>query len=103
MQHLLDGQELLLLMNKIDKEVEEAQHFMPHLPRIRISAKKGVGIDELEQFLVDSISQSNLENSSVEHNIRHINILEKIQTGLEDIEMAFEQSVPSDLIAIDKY
>lgn len=98
-------QQLVLIVNKID-EVENMAASEDTLKSlgwllVLISAKNGQGVLALEELLVDAINKAPMDDGVVAHNVRHINMLEKVKDALQQIEIAFEQALPTDLIAID--
>lgn len=97
----------VVVINKCDLESGfEDGSIIPHVMAkkiLRVSAKTGEGIDELEQTLarlaVEEITGA-YENP-VMANLRQIEALENAKNSMEDATRALSNSVPPDLTAID--
>lgn len=70
--------------------------------KLYISAKKGEGIAELKQKLFDRVNKGsiNAENTVVT-NARHQEALLKVMNCLNDIEIAMENNISGELLALD--
>lgn len=70
--------------------------------KLYISAKNGEGIAELKQKLFDSVNKGsiNAENTVVT-NARHQEALLKVMDCLNDIEIAMENNISGELLALD--
>jgi tRNA modification GTPase len=86
---------VLFLANKVDlnSSIKDA---MP------ISAKNGVGIQELKQQLVETITGSfDLQNETIVSNARHYEALLKTAEALEKVRLDLDNGTTGDFIALD--
>jgi len=94
------------VLNKYDKweESNRSKGIWKDLNSIghHISAKSGEGIVELKQLLFDKVNkgQINAENTIVT-NARHHDALMKVMECLNDIEVAMQQNISGELLALD--
>lgn len=91
-------QTLLLLMNKTDlcqpAEVVE--------PALFVSAKTGVGLDQLRSKLVEAgKSLMNVQNTILVTNVRHFEALKHASESLTAVQRGLDEGVPTDLVAQD--
>lgn len=106
---LQDDQMLAVLINKIDKsdysKVEKQYKQLKingKYPIILISAKKNLYIDEIIQFLIESIKYNNqLFNDIIVTNVRHYESLKYVFEAGERILRGLEINNPEDLLAQD--
>lgn len=69
---------------------------------IFISAKEGVGLDELRTNMVASVQTGKVNSdTTLVTNARHVEALQKLYSALVDVEQAAQDRVPGDLMAID--
>ncbi len=99
----LQDKELILIINKSDIEVleKEFQNSIHGYKPIFISAKKRENIDELVNKMLELSHIGDISNKVMLTNQRHYQEMLRIFETIEIIEKAFENNLPSDLIAID--
>lgn len=69
---------------------------------IFISAKHGVGLDELRAKMVACVQTGKVDgDTTLVTNARHVEVLQKLYSALVDVEQAAQERVPGDLMAID--
>ena len=69
---------------------------------LSLSAKEGLGIDELRKALVSTLSLPHLSPSDlVVSNARHYALLTKAQSALEQVRTALTEGLPTDLVTPD--
>jgi tRNA modification GTPase len=95
-----EGIQYLLVGNKAD---EAGKALLPQEEHsIYISAKKGEGVDVLQQKLFDlAVADTVEKDQTVITNARHVDALQKIETALQDIQNGLRDGVPGDLVALD--
>jgi tRNA modification GTPase len=87
---------VLLVLNKVDINSVEIEN------SIAISAKKGLGIDNLKSKLVELIIGSfDLQNETIVANARHHEALLKTATALEKAQFDLDNGTTGDFIAMD--
>jgi tRNA modification GTPase len=93
----------LLVGNKCDVISHDALlKKLPFENIIFISAKEGLGIDQLKnQLLKKSLSGDINTEDTIVTNARHVEALQKLQTTLADVASGIEEEIPGDLLAID--
>jgi|WetSurMetagenome_2_1015567.scaffolds.fasta_scaffold00001_270 tRNA modification GTPase len=100
---------LIILINKTDtgdnpgrEEFENNLDLAENEILLFISAKNGLGIDELKQMLNSlSGSDKSLTESVIISNARHYEALRKVADSLERVEQGLAAGIPDDLVAID--
>ena len=99
----LQDKELILIINKSDIEAleKEFQNSIHGYKPIFISAKKRENIDELVNKMLELSHIGDISNKVMLTNQRHYQEMLRIFETIEIIEKAFENNLPSDLIAID--
>ena len=92
-----------LLQNKIDNVDSDKLDTMPPetVNEIRISAKKGIGIDTLKEVLEKKASQSIDRTKDILVNQRHALLLRQSASDLSDALTAIESKLENEIIAID--
>ncbi len=103
-EHITDkDKKFIIIINKIDLMVETPNHFreLIDLDTIFISAKRKENISMLKDMLLKSINIEDYNNSTILTNTRHYDSLFKAQNAVEKINLAFDNKIPTDLIAID--
>ena len=93
-------QKLIVLLNKSDL-IENQINSDDKLQIISISAKEHMGIQELEEALLDYVRSFDIQSGSIVTNARHIQAFENANAALERVLQAFEADIPTDLVAID--
>jgi tRNA modification GTPase len=112
MQSLLDeyksyihhqNKHFILVANKIDKLHEIPSHLkeLLELETVFVSAKRKENIHLLAETLVNHVKNDSLGEDILVNNSRHYEALRHALASIETIEKGFENSLPTDLIAID--
>jgi len=96
-----ENQKLIVIINKVDKTPLTFNYSDIDNTIISISAKNGNNIDKLELELLNYIKSFNIEDKSIVTNARHLEALKNTNQTLENILQAYENGIPTDLIAID--
>lgn len=99
----LSGKHVIVALNKSD-----LPHAMPsslQFPVIEISAKTGIGIDDLKHALARLTTQSLALSSSTDDallsNVRHRDALQRVQQALNNVSRGLAVGTPADLLAVD--
>ena len=67
-----------------------------------ISAKLGVNMDKLEDFLVDAAAIPSMDADAViVTNVRHYEALRKALTNIQDVRRGLNDDIPGDLVSLD--
>ena len=67
-----------------------------------ISAKLGVNMDKLEDFLVDAAAIPSMDADAViVTNVRHYEALRKALTNIRDVRRGLNDGIPADLVSLD--
>ncbi len=99
--HLADGQQLIVVVNKIDS-VQDSRFKIQDYTPIEISAKKKEGLKILIEALSKTINLSPIAaNETIVTNVRHYEALQRAQEALTRVEKSFSSAIPTDLIAQD--
>lgn len=93
----------IVVANKIDMLQETPSHFrdLVNIETVFISAKRKENISQLKEMLIDAANVNIDGENTVLTNIRHYEALQHASEAIDDIFNAFENKVPTDLIAID--
>jgi tRNA modification GTPase len=93
---------LILVANKIDHLNELPKHFTDweEYAIAFISAKRNVNIDDIRELLTQHIDQKNITDTALLTNVRHYDIMLKIEDEITKIESGFTQKLPTDLIMV---
>jgi tRNA modification GTPase len=93
---------LIIVANKIDQLNELPKHFTEweEYDIAFISAKRNVNIDDIRELLTQHIDQKNITDNAMLTNVRHYDIMLKIQDEISQVENGFAQKLPTDLIVI---
>ena len=70
-----------------------------HINKIRISAKTGVGLDELKHAIVAPFKE--VGDRAMLSNLRHFEAMIRLLAAIRQVRQGLEQGTPSDLVAID--
>ncbi|MEG1556329.1 MAG: tRNA uridine-5-carboxymethylaminomethyl(34) synthesis GTPase MnmE [Bacteroidales bacterium] len=99
----LTDKKFIIIANKIDQLNEIPPQFNKwnDLNIIYLSAKRSVNIDALKEALVNYVNNHHLSENTLLTNVRHYDIMNKINESIESIEEGFANRIPIDLIAID--
>jgi tRNA modification GTPase len=96
LMRLHPDKQVLLVLNKVDINSVEIEN------SIAISAKKGLGIDQLKSKLVELIIGSfDLQNETIVANARHHEALLKTASALEKAQYDLDNGTTGDFIAMD--
>jgi tRNA modification GTPase len=93
---------LIIVANKIDELSELPKLFTDwnEYDIAFISAKRNVNIDDIRELLTQYIGQQKITDTTLLTNIRHYDIMLKIQEEIYKIEDGFANQLPTDLIVI---
>jgi len=93
---------LIIVANKIDQLQELPLQFTKwnDYDIAFISAKRNVNIDDIRDLLMKHIDQQEITDTALLTNIRHYDIMLKIEEEINKIEDAYEQKITTDLIVI---
>ena len=96
------NKKLIIVANKIDELNELPKHFTDwnEYDIAFISAKRNVNIDEIRDFLTQHIDQKKITDTTLLTNIRHYDIMLKIEEEIRKIEDGFTAQISTDLIVI---
>lgn len=91
---------VLLLANKTDISQEKVEN--REIPTLYISAKAGIGIEELKEKLVSLVSGDfNMANETIVSNVRHYDALRRTAESLEKAKFNLENNITADWVAMD--
>jgi len=92
----------VVLGNKLDLRNSEQSNWNFETPMIPISAKTGLGIEELKAWLVDkTLGSFDTQNDTIVTNARHVDALNKTRDSLEKAKYGLETNVTGDFVAMD--
>lgn len=91
---------LMLIQNKIDR-IENYHKMENRTSELYISAKNGMGINELTQYISNEAMNSINREQDVLLNLRHYAILEKVKENLENALTSIDENLENEFIAID--
>jgi len=101
---LLENKPGLLVINKCDLPVViDVDGFLPNLPRVRISALTGEGLDTLESAIVETVFSGQVlaSDALLVSNPRHKDILQRAHDHVLAARQTHAQGLPADFVAID--
>jgi len=101
---LLENKPSLLVINKCDLPVViDVDGFLPNLPRVRISALTGEGLDTLELAIVETVFSGQVlaSDALLVSNPRHKDILRRAHDHVLAARQTHAQGLPADFVAID--
>lgn len=91
---------VLVLANKTDISQEKVENC--EIPMLYISAKAGIGIDELKEKLVSLVTGDfNMANETIVSNVRHYDALRRTAESLEKAKYNLENNITADWVAMD--
>ena len=102
------GKQLLLLFNKCDKADKACQarllaHFAEvEAPKLFLSAKQRIGLEELESLLLQAAALPEVsQNALIVTNIRHYEALTRALTSIRRVQAGLQTSLSGDLVSQD--
>ncbi|MBP2642342.1 MAG: mnmE 1 [Firmicutes bacterium] len=104
---LIQKRKCIVLINKSDLtevlEVKEVRDKLPDKPVISISVLHGIGLEQVSQAIKDLVysGQVSQGEAAFVNNIRHVDILEKTKSSLEEVMKTISNAMPPDCIVID--
>jgi len=94
--------QFVTIINKSDLLSEGERMEYAVLNPIYISAKQGLGIEELKDELLNQVNLSNINTEDVMvTNIRHVEALQHTQEALEKVLYGIDNPITSDFLAMD--
>ncbi len=100
MQEKCNGKSLILVVNKIDEHPTEVKEYA--LKAIRISAREGLNLEELEKAILEAADIPEIHaNDVIVTSTRHYESLLQAQGNLERVAQAMDAGLSGDLIAED--
>lgn len=106
--NLIKDKKVLVLINKIDIadnaiETDQLKQLIGYSDVLEISAQKDIGLDRLEQSILDLVFQGRITaaDNVLVSNSRHKHALERAKQHLLEVGRGMQQSVPPDLVSID--
>ena len=106
-KELNDKEEVLVLLNKADKEAvickESLSEYFSEDKMIETSMEDGRGIFELEDRIKDMVYKGNISASEnvLVTNVRHLNLINKALISLQEALISSKDNQPFELIEID--
>lgn len=101
-QSQVNNQKLIIVHNKIDLECSIDTLLETHVPVISISAKQNIGIDLLEDALIEAADIPEIkENDIVVTSARHYEALVRAGEALQRVNDGLRTTMPTDLLAED--
>ena len=93
---------LIIVANKIDQLNELPKHFSDweEYDIAFISAKRNVNIEEIRDLLSQHVDHHNIAETTLLTNVRHYDVMLKIEEEINKIESGFTQNLSTDLIVI---
>lgn len=95
-----EDQKLICVFNKSDKVKVDDRVNLKDIG-LFISAKNGKEIDDLKSVLVNQVKKEEPESDTVITNMRHYEILQKVQQSIVKIQEGMESQISGDLLAMD--
>ncbi len=103
---LIKGKKVLVILNKADKEpvlTDSDLSFLSDYPVVRISAKEGSGIEDLEAKIEEMFLMGEIvsDNEIFITNIRQAEELKKVLESLDLVKDSLSKGLPEDFYSID--
>lgn len=103
------GKNVVLIFNKSDAAPSGGMRGVASAPQmgerayqtLRVSAKFGDGIGELEHMLVEAVRSQMPPDDTLVTNLRHFEALGHIRDAMQHVDEGLRQKVPADLVSID--
>jgi tRNA modification GTPase len=97
LQQSYPGKRMIVIANKSDMHALSLSQ-----EEIGISAKEGVNIDALKDWMVHQITQgSDIQNETIISNIRHRDALTRTREALQQAKTGLETNITGDFVAMD--
>ena len=91
-----------VVANKIDQDNQpKLSKKLTAFSPLLISAKEKTGIEALQKKLVEHVSQNAQESDTIVVNARHYEAFSNALSDLEKVEIALNDQIPGDLLAMD--
>ena len=98
----LEGKKVICVLNKCDLGVEEWSVAGSQWPVVRVSAKRGDGIDDLKAAMIDAVrGELPADGDVLLSNARHYHALQRVQEALAHVDEGLADGTPADLLAVD--
>jgi tRNA modification GTPase len=100
---MAQGQNMIAVLNKCDLPITlDANQIPQSISKVRISATKGFGLDQLKSVILNQIIHSEIEGAElIVSNVRHTDALKRALNHLEHFILSLSQNLPAELIALD--
>ena len=98
-----ESKHFIFVANKIDQlgELPSQIKEILELDTVFVSAKRKENIHLLADTLINIVKEFNITNDVIVSNSRHYQALTNANNALEQVDIGFENNIPTDLIAID--
>ena len=98
-----ESKHFIFVANKIDELAELPSHIKEilELDTVFVSAKRKENIHLLADSLINIVKKFNITNDVIVSNSRHYQALVNANNAIKQVEVGFNNEVPTDLIAID--
>ena len=98
----LSGKKVICVLNKCDLEVEEWNMANGEWPVVRVSARRGDGLEALKDAMLEAVrDELPADGDVLLSNARHSNALQQVQEALSHVADGLDTGVPADLLAVD--
>ena len=98
----LEGKKVICVLNKCDLGVEEWSVAGSQWPVVKVSAKRGDGIDDLKAAMIDAVrGELPADGDVLLSNARHYHALQRVQEALAHVDEGLADGTPADLLAVD--
>jgi len=104
---LLVNRPAIILLNKTDLPIkidtDEVARLAPGIPQLKISAVQELGLDKLEESIVNMVFSGQVQQSegSFVSNVRHLDLLRQAKGHLTDVLATISMAMPPDCIVVD--
>ena len=99
-QSTYQDKKIVIIANKVD--IDDRPLDTARRPVMRISAKAGIGIEDLKQRLVALVQGDfNMANETIVSNVRHFDALKRTAESLEKAKYDLENNITADWVAMD--
>ena len=98
----LADKRVIVVMNKVDLEGCRSPVVGGRWPVVKVSAKRGDGIDALKQAMLEAVQEDMPADGDVLlSNARHYEALQRVQQALAHVAKGLVDGTPADLLAVD--